>query len=360
MAFERITRLMGEKVAEEVFPGGQVCIAAEGRVVFEGAFGNRQTVPELLPASVSTVYDIASLTKPLATAIGIAMLVQEGSLSFEDALGKFLPAPPGKEGITIRQLLSHSSGLPAYRNYFSRLNSAPIEHRRGLLLGLAMDEPLEAMPGERASYSDLGYVLLGAVLEKVSGERLDKFASERIFKPLGIGLGFRPIGESAPLSDVAATEDCPLRGKVLAGEVHDENCWAAGGVCGHAGLFGTAREVMKLLTRLWRCYRGESDMPLKPELVREMFRRQSPVSTWGLGFDHPDDVGSSAGVLFPKDSVGHLGYTGCSFWMELERGITVVLLTNRVHPTRTNEAIRRFRPLFHDAAYQDAMEAILK
>jgi CubicO group peptidase (beta-lactamase class C family) len=350
---------MGQGVEEGVFPGGVLLVARGGEVVLHEAAGSRQLLPEPLPAATDTLYDLASLTKPLATALAAAALVAEGSLSFEARLGDLLPAPPGKEEVTLAQLLGHASGLPAWRRYFHRLMAAPEADRRALLVGLALEEPLESLPGEAARYSDVGYVLLGAALERASGQRLDRLAGEKIFRPLGSGLHFRPLGEAAPREGIAPTEACPLRGKLLAGEVHDENCWAAGGVCGHAGLFGTAGDVAALLLHLRSVLRGEAEGVVPRPLLERMCRKaqQPRGTTWGLGFDHPSRVGSSAGRLFSRRAIGHLGYTGCSFWLDPSAGhdLLVVLLTNRVHPTRDNEAIKRFRPRLHEAAFAEAL-----
>jgi CubicO group peptidase (beta-lactamase class C family) len=308
-----------------------------------------------------TLFDLASLTKPLATALSLGVLAGEGAIDLNAPLSDFLPAPPDKAGITLRQLLSHSSGLPAFRPYFHRLMSAPEADRRGLLLGLALEEPLESLPGEAARYSDVGYILLGAVAERASGVRLDRLAEKRIFEPLlgTSSLHFRPRGEANPEFETAATESCPRRGKVLVGEVHDESCWAAGGVCGHAGLFGKAGDVALLLLHLRRIYLGEAEGPLPRAMLSRLFRRQAapPGTDWGLGFDHPSLAGSSAGRHFSKSlCVGHLGFTGCSFWMDLEHDLLVVLLSNRVHPSRENDAIRRLRPRLHDAVFEEVFK----
>lgn len=355
--FERTRALLRQGVEEGVFPGAVVLVALRGEVMLHEAAGMRQTIPEPLPAHLSVVYDLASLTKPLATALVLGRLVAEGRLTFETRVGEFLPAPPQKAEITLAQLASHTSGLPAWRPYFHRLLSAPAEDRRGLLTGLVLEEPLESLPNEAARYSDPGFILLGAALEAATGERLDRLADRLLYRPLGLSLHFRPLGEAAPAAEVAATENCPLRGRVLVGEVHDETCWAAGGVCGHAGLFGTAADVARLLLHLRQVVRGEAEGIVPAQVLRRLFaRRATPRgTTWGLGFDHPNRVGSSAGRLLSRRAVGHLAFTGCSFWLDLEHDLLVVLLSNRVHPVRDNDAIKRLRPRLHEAAYKDAL-----
>ncbi|MFH0809443.1 MAG: serine hydrolase [Pseudomonadota bacterium] len=357
--FELTRGLMGRAVLEGVFPGAVLLVAKAGRVLFHEAFGMRRLLPEPLPAHEGTVFDLASLTKPLATALSCGVfLAGQRRLSFRLPLAEFFPdAPRPLASVTLAQLLSHVSGLPALRNYFHRLVAAPEGERRGVLVELALQEPLVAAPGTVACYSDLGYILLGAVLEKTSGLGLDDLAARLLYEPLGLGLHFRPTGGQAPAVELAATEQCPLRGRVLEGEVHDENCWAAGGVCGHAGLFGTAAEVAALLLHLRAVVRDGAEGPVAPGTLRRMMaRRRLPrLTTWGLGFDHPNKVGSSAGRYFSRRSVGHLGFTGCSFWMDLsDNDLLVVLLTNRVHPSRHHEGIKGFRPRLHEAVFKEA------
>lgn len=355
--FEHTRGLMREAVFEGVFPGAVLLVAVRGEVALHEAYGMRQLLPEPVPASTDTIYDLASLTKALATGLSLGVLAAEKRLAFDARLADFLPAPPDKAAVTVRELASHCSGLPAWRPYFHRLMGVPAAERRGMLTSLALEEPLGSPPGTVARYSDPGYVLLGAVVERAAGERLDRFAAERIYRPLGLGLHFRPQGEPSPQGAVAATEECSLRGRLLAGEVHDETCWAVGGVCGHAGLFGTAADVAELALHLRAVVRGQADGPVPAKVLQRLLaRRRAPRgTTWGLGFDHPNRVGSSAGRLLSRRSVGHLGFTGCSFWLDLEHDLLVVLLSNRVHPTRANEVIKRFRPRLHEAAFKEAL-----
>ena len=218
-------------------------------------------------------------------------------------------------------------------------------------------EPLQTPPGRETLYSDLGFIFLEWIFERVSGVDLHQWTRERIYRPLGLKkMGFRPLG-SETIQDpgpYAATEECPWRRKILVGEVHDENAYAVGGVSGQAGLFGTAGEIYRLLRALKRAWDGaDTTGPFDGALVRAFWQRQS---IWGgdgraLGFDIPAPEGSSAGRFFSPQTVGHLGFTGTSFWFDLDRDLLVILLTNRVHPTRSNEKIRRFRPLIHDLIF---------
>jgi CubicO group peptidase (beta-lactamase class C family) len=211
---------------------------------------------------------------------------------------------------------------------------------------------LEGPPGKQTVYGDLNFMILGWAVETLAAERLDRFVERRICRPLALGdLFFIPLDEAAPAAGYAATERCPWRG-TLNGQVHDDNCWTLGGVCGHAGLFGTAAAVHRLLVRLLDAYRGRDGDPLwSTERVRS-FLDGPQDGRRPMGFDRPSVAAPSCGRHFSDRTVGHLGFTGTSFWMDLRSGIIVILLTNRVHPTRRNEAIRAFRPKLHDAVVQ--------
>lgn len=355
----RIDRLMRRAVSQRVFPGAVLLVAREGRIGFERVYGHsdlfhRQTV------SQDTFFDLASLTKPLATALAVLHLVDGGALSLEGRLGELLPAAKASAAapITLSQLLNHTSGLPAWRPYFQHLKSVPAETRRALLRERLLGEALEAVPGSRFCYSDLGYLLLGEVVAMVSGSDLNHYLQKQLLTPLGIsGLCFAPLDRPLPFARhrVAATELCPWRGQLLKGRVHDDNAWILGGVTGHAGLFGTATAVGQLLAYLLDTYHGDDRGPLSPALVRYAWRRDRHTPH-GLGFDFPAAENASAGSRFSFATVGHLGFTGTSFWIDLPRRIMVILLTNRVHPTRYHGAIQAFRPLLHDAV----MDALLQ
>jgi CubicO group peptidase (beta-lactamase class C family) len=252
---------------------------------------------------------------------------------------------------TLRQLLDHTSGLVAWRPYFQVLKKLPAPIRRPRLVELLLAEPLTAAPGSRFCYSDLGYLLLGEIVAAVSGQALDRYFHKRLAGPLGIAdLCFAEVSQPLPFvaERVAATELCPWRGQLLKGRVHDDNAWILGGVAGHAGLFGTAAAVAALLAYLVRAYHGDDAGPLSPAMLRRAWRRDRGAPH-GLGVDFPAERNSSAGSRFSFQAVGHLGFTGTSFWIDLPRQIAVVLLTNRVHPTRYHGAIQSFRPLLHDA-----------
>jgi len=359
--FSKVDTLMHRAVEEGVFPGAVLLIAAEDKVLSHRAYGHASLIPSRQLMTTDTLFDLASLTKPLATTMAIMTLAADGKLRIDQEIGDILGLGRDnpKAGITLRQLLSHSSGMPAYQPYFERLRAYPPGERKKILRGWLLDEPLAAAPGEAALYSDLGFMLLEWIIEKASGQGLDEFVLANVYKPLGLVFtGFRPFNSrSLPEPGmIAATEECPWRKKVLCGEVHDDNAYAVGGVCGHAGLFGTAEELYGLLKMILKSYRGEAETGIFSRELMTAFltRQESPRgTTWALGFDTPSEEGSSAGRYFSKKSVGHLGFTGVSFWMDLERGIIVLLLTNRIHPSRSNEKIKAFRPLIHDAIMEN-------
>ena len=357
---ESVRTLMQRAVEDRVFPGSVLLVAAEGQVLFFEAFGLARIDPERA-MTADTVFDLASLTKPLATSLALMLLIQQRRLSLDQALGRAVHAFSGtdKESITIRQLLSHTSGFPDYRPFYQRLAKRPPPERRDLLRAGLVREELVGKPGRVSLYSDLDFMVLEWLVEVIAQKGLDEFVKEAVYNPLGISsLFFLPIEENSGKRDFrcAATEDCPWRGKVLEGEVHDDNAWVVGGVAGHAGLFGTAQAVYGLLQEVLNVHAEKSNAGLfRADLVQTFFKRHSHVGTWALGFDTPTRPDSSSGRYFSDQSVGHLGFTGTSFWMDLEKEIIVVLLTNRVHPSRDNEKIKSFRPLLHDKVMEELL-----
>jgi len=372
MSFEPVEREMDAAVGRRVFPGAVLLVREGTRVFYHRAFGHRSLDPEVTPMSEDTIFDVASLTKPFATAVAMMLMVKDGKIALDDRVTRFFHnfGVYGKTHITFRELLSHSSGLPAWQPYYKEI--VQIERRGGRINFLGSQgakhhvyqqihrEHLESPPATRALYSDLGFMLLGAAIEEVSGMALDRFCHERIFRPLGLrATGFVDLAllrsrRMMPVTEmIAPTERCPWRKKILCGEVDDDNAYAMGGVAGHAGLFASAKDLDVLLGRLKDCARDAHQM-IPQRIVREFWTRDPTVadSTWGLGWDTPSPVGSSAGTRFSPHSVGHLGFTGTSVWLDLERDRHVILLSNRIHPSRDNEQIRAFRPFIHDVIVQ--------
>lgn len=358
----RLDRTFQDALEKRYFSGAGISISRGDSFLFTGEWGHCRWGGESI--GPETRFDLASLTKPLVTVPLVMTAVAKGMLKLEDTISRFFPTPPDKRDVTIRHLLSHSSGLAPYRQFFYDLADIPFTQRREAIISMILADPMEFIPGEKASYSDLGYILLGALLEDMFGAALDRLACEMLFSPIRVNeLHFCPILPGPPeyppgmLTNptkeikYAAAELCPWRKRLLVGEVSDENAWVLGGIAGHAGLFGTVRGVSEMVRFLRDIYKDKIKDALPPrEVVRLFWTRTAHPgnSTWALGFDTPSPVDSSAGRYFSRNSVGHLGFTGTSFWLDLDRDILVVLLTNRVHPTRENNAFKKFRPVIHD------------
>lgn len=350
--FSVVETLMKRALEDQVFPGAVMLIQKGRTPLYHRAFGvanlNSKTV-----VTTETVFDLASLTKPLATTLAVLLLVQDGRLELGQPISSLLPVLKGtaKEKIQVRHLLLHTSGLPAHRPYYKQFLLRPHTACREQLNGLLVAEPLACRVGEKTVYSDIGFMFLRWVVEAVSGMRLDRFVAEMIYHPLGVSPLFY-IDSSRDYSEwsFAATQWCPWRKCLLEGVVSDENAYASGGIDGHAGLFGTAKAVGDILGELMAVYQG---MPNKGVFRHQWVKRflgRDETSGRALGFDMPTPGASSSGDYFSVRTVGHLGYTGTSFWSDLEKGISVILLTNRVHPSTGNDRIRTFRPAVHDAA----------
>jgi CubicO group peptidase (beta-lactamase class C family) len=358
-----------------VFPAAGLLVATRERLLFEhavGVAGEPGGAPgQEKPCNETTVFDLASLTKPLVTAALTLDLIARGKLHFDTPVAEVLPwFATGGEGegaadlrrsrITVRHLLHHDSGLPAYQRYFESFPSeaprdaAEAETRRARLIALALAEPLERDPGTSSVYSDIGFLVLGAVVEAIGSARIDELAAARIFVPLGVEEAwYAPTIAGAasglPLERTAATGTCEWRRREIHGEVQDENAWAMGGVASHAGLFATARAVNRLVVEWVEAAAGRG-LVLDRRLVAHAWSRTAQ-GTWALGWDTPSPGASSAGTRVGASAVGHLGYTGTSIWIDRTRGVHVVLLTNRIACGRNSDAIRALRPRLHDAVF---------
>jgi CubicO group peptidase (beta-lactamase class C family) len=343
-----------------VFPGGVLLVEFKGKVIYHAAHGFTSLAPTKSPTTIFTLYDLASLTKPLATTLAVMLLVQDHSLIIDKPICQYLShlkdtnvgqATPG-------HLLSHSAGLPAWRPYYLECDNSNRTNIRQRIYEHIYREELEYQVGTRMLYSDLGFILLSELVEIVAGKSLAEFCLFRIFTPLGTRDTFfvaptGPVCSSPEKKRVyAVTEDDPLRGRVLSGEVHDENAYVLGGITGHAGLFSTAGDVLKIVQEYVAAVKGEGRI-LGHELARLCVTRQDHVSgsTRTLGWDTPSE-NSSSGRYFSDRSFGHLGFTGTSIWVDPAIDLIVVLLTNRVHPSRDNNKIKEFRPVLHDQIYE--------
>jgi CubicO group peptidase (beta-lactamase class C family) len=352
-----LQQLLEAGVSQQVYTAAVALVGLKGELLWQGAAGRLSKDRDAAAVTPDTVFDLASLTKPLATTLALMILVDQGLLSLDTPLGKILPhdwLPPDKHLLTLGSLLTHRSGLPAWRPFYTEVLAAPASAHPTLLERLAAATPLELASDTVTVYSDLGFMLLKAVVEHVSGQQLDQFCRYKIYRPLDLlTLGFNPRRQpGSAVLRFAAAEPGLIPGRPDAGEVHDENAWAAGGVAGHAGLFGTGLEVFELAACLYRAYSGEAVGPLTLAVVKRFFTAPAGADRV-YGFDTPsgDPALRAAGRYFSANSVGHLGFTGTSFWLDLETGQMVVLLTNRVHLGRDDKTkIQAFRPRFHEAA----------
>ena len=377
MDFSAVDVVLEEAVRDGTFPGAVVLVRQDGEVVYRKAHGYRSLEPERTPLSEETVFDLASLTKPLATTVALMRFVAEKKIRLDDRISRFFPnfGTCGKMATTIRHLLSHSSGLPAWRPYYkelrtqkqkiTRLATLGSQSARDFIYAQIQREKAEYEPGTRTLYSDLGFMLLGALIEDMSGTSLDQYCWNKIYRPLGLqAMGFinietlRQKKYETATEMIAPTERCPWRGRILCGEVHDDNACAMGGVAGHAGLFAPIDEVDQLVSTLVECHAGSHPF-LPADVVRDFWTVNTavPDSTWACGWDTPSPQGSSAGEFFSSRSFGHLGFTGTSVWIDLERNIHIIMLSNRVHPRRENEKITAFRPILHNAVMKTLLDA---
>lgn len=356
--FSAAQRVLEDAVAARAFPGCAFGILAGGRALHVSAIG-RFIYDELAPAvRPETVFDVASLTKVTATTAAAMLLHQRGLLDLEIPLGDLLPGfIIGRDRsslarqVKMRHLLAHNSGLPSYVEFF-RTHPTPAG-----LFRACLELPLEASPGARAEYSDPGFILLGKALEVVAGEPLSQFVTREIFDPLCMGATCFQPRLSARSAIPPTEEDNRLRFRTIQGEVQDENAYILHGSAGHAGLFSNVPDLLRFAAEILAAAGHPSAaQPAKlfqPTTValfaeRQEQRQEPASSSRALGWDTPGKD-SSSGRHFSPRSIGHLGYSGCSLWIDLEAGIAVALLTNRTWPDRSNQAIRQIRPAFHDA-----------
>ncbi|MFN7963505.1 MAG: serine hydrolase domain-containing protein [Thermoanaerobaculia bacterium] len=334
-------------MARGAFPGGVLAVGRRGEVAHFLPFGRLRYEPEAPAVEADTIYDLASLTKVVATTTVAMILGEEGRLELDLPVATYLPGfvGPGKRQVTVRQLLSHSAGLAAWAPLYleARGPSAFLER----ILAMALAYP----PGSQSVYSDLGILLLGEILERASGTPFRRLVESRVLEPLGLTeTGFLP-GPSL-LPRIAPTElDSSFRHRLLWGEVHDDNAFALGGVAPHAGLFGTAPDLARFATMMLEGGADPGGRLVSAETVAAFTRNAGvPGSSRALGWDTRSPEGSSAGSLLSLRAYGHTGFTGTSLWIDPEREIFVLLLTNRVHPSRDRELIREARPALADAA----------
>jgi len=362
--FEAAESLLAEGLAARAFPAASIEVGRRARAIWSQWFGALTYDPGAAPCDRSTIFDLASLTKVIATTTLTMRAVDEGLLGLGDPVGKWLPEWRGTDraAVTIADLLAHASGLPAYLPFF-RDHTGRVEYEPAICR-----MPLEYAPNTQSIYSDLGFMLLGFVLEDaraghrrrqieaagipVPGGLLDVPAQLRSqFRTIATFLTSDPLTFNPPRAwrpRIAPTEIDPWRGRLVVGEVHDENAWALGGAAGHAGLFGTASAVGAFARAVLRTLAGERILA-DPSTFHAFIRRSGvPGSSRALGWDTMLPS-SSCGALISPGAIGHTGFTGTSLWIDHERDLYIVLLTNRVHPSRENEKLRALRPRIHDA-----------
>jgi CubicO group peptidase (beta-lactamase class C family) len=356
--FPIATSVLADAIQQRAFPGAAFGVLyPDGQVAIE-SIGQFTYQPDSPQVHTNTIFDMASVSKAMATTSMAMLLWQRGQLGLDEPLARRLSgvlevgSEPGsfatlRSLVTPRMLLAHCSGLPAYAPLYKTCGTA------SEVLEACLHMPLEAPPGTQAVYSDIGFILLGHLLEQIAGERLDVFCRREVFEPLDMPstLYCPPAELRASIAPTADKEN--FRSRILQGEVHDGNCWRLGGISGHAGLFSNVRDTL----RLAECLLDRSGNIFHAETISEFTRRQQmpPSSAWTLGWDTPT-VPSSSGTMFSAHSFGHLGYTGTSLWIDIDKQLAVVLLTNRTYPgdeSAHSQAIKSIRPRFHDTLLQE-------
>jgi beta-N-acetylhexosaminidase len=347
--------LLDRGVADGAFPGGVLAVGWNNQLAIH-PFGQLENEGEAYDVNEDSMYDVASLTKPIVTTTAAMLLVQQKRLDLDLPVQQYLPEfaaaarsdpnPDWRSRATVRMLLLHDSGLPDHRDFFKDAKG------HDGILARVFGEPLVCEPGTHIKYSDLDFILLGEIVERLTGQSLDAFAKESIFSTLGMDRSmFNPPRRLR--QDIAPTErDTTYRQRLIWGEVHDENAWAMGGVAGHAGLFSTAPDIAAFAQMILNGGIYGHDRLLSRAIIQQFTKRIVVGDSAGaLGWDVPTQP-SSSGRYFSETSFGHLGFPGTSLWIDPERQLFVILLTNRIHPTRANNKIRQVRPALHDAVVE--------
>lgn len=344
--------LLDRAVKDHAFPGGVLAVGWHGQLV-EHAFGRLTYDARSPKVRDATIYDLASLTKPIVTTSAIMMLVAEGRVDLDAPLSRYLPewasgANAGQQAdwrkkVTARELLLHTSGLPAHREFYKDTKG------RDAILKRAHAEPLVAEPGTKVEYSDLGFMLLGEIVERLTGETLDEFAHDEIFAPLGMSHSYFNPPRSLRAQIAPTENDTAFRKRQLQGEVDDGNAFAMGGFAGHAGLFSTAQDLSVFAQMMLNGGMYAQERIFTRTMIDRFTQRVNVGnSARALGWDVPTE-NSSSGHHMSQRAYGHNGFTGTSMWIDPEKGLFVILLTNRVYPSAANDNIRQVRPALHDA-----------
>jgi len=345
--FHHAFAILQQGAENKVFPGASVAITLNGELVALNAFGHYTYDKKARSVEVESIFDIASLTKVVATTSMAMLLHDRGILDLDSyligTLPEFAVADDRREEVTFRMLLAHSSGLPAWVPLYKKAKDKPS------LLEAAESTPFDSDPGTKAEYSDVGFILLGEALEQIAASPMETFCELDVFSRLEMNSTFFNPSKKVKGQIIPTSNGQEIRNRVIQGEVHDENAFVMGGVAGHAGLFSTAGDIAKFA----HCLLRGGGPVFKPETIELFTRREeSPAGTSrALGWDTPSKP-SQSGQYFYPGSYGHLGYTGTSLWIDPERELSVTLLTNRTWPDSKIQAIKELRPRFHDAVIE--------
>jgi CubicO group peptidase (beta-lactamase class C family) len=352
---QEVTKHLQKYLRQGVFSAASVAVAVHQNSGYRACFINIGAGGENDEDQVDkkTIFDLASLTKPLVTVPSILHLIDGGKISWNEPLESLLERPLDEsfKRVELHTLLSHCSGFSAHRNFWKLLKDIEDERKNEWLLNEILRHQLEYPTQSRHIYSDVGYLLLGNVVRVKSGLDLDEYWNLFIAGPAGLGekLCFGPLKET---KGVVATGHCSWSKRLLTGLVHDDNCRALGGVGGHAGLFGSSEGVLELCEQFLDLYhRRKNNLPVSPKTFKRAATRVGN-SDWSCGFSLPSASGSSSGIHFSDTSIGHLGFTGVSFWIDVEKQIIVSLLTNRTRKGEDMEGIREARPVLHNAVME--------
>ncbi len=360
MGKDSISRVIEQGILQGIFPGAVLLCAVNQKIVFHESYGMADIFKKrkMRPDSI---FDLASLTKPLATTLALSKLIECEQIFLDQKIGSILKEfkTSAKADITIDMLLRHTSGFPAHREYFKKIIKTA-RNPRQYLRQLLVQEPLENKIDAFQVYSDLGFMILSWIIEKISCQRLDQFVSDQIYSPLKIdNLFFIDLDRkkeklSQYQQKIVTTQNCPWRKKILRGEVDDDNAWVVGGIDGHAGLFGDAISIYELCCEILNAMQDKPTKVLAPDIIKTFMQKKNQHDMVA-GFDTPSKKNSSSGHFFSSTSVGHLGFTGTSFWIDPETSMIAIFLTNRVHPSRFNEGLKKFRPQIHDLIYSQLL-----
>ncbi len=336
-----VETVLDTALANRAFPGGIAVVGDRHGIIAEYAVGHLDWAPSPAP-DMHTIWDLASLTKVVGVTTGLMQLVAEGKVAIDAPVQRYLPnwTGPHKELVTVRHLLTHTGGLPAFEPYDRQT------HNADSMATLMFGTPLDTLPGVRMVYSDIGGYLMGRIIESVSGERLDRYVHTHIFQPLGMFDTMYQPPESLWYR-VAPTEFDSTRGGLLHGRVHDERAYYLGGISGHAGLFSTAADLARFARMMLNGGTLDGRRFLPADVIEE-FTAKKLVADRALGWQKPNGT-NSAGHLMSDRAFGHTGFTGTSIWMDPTNDVFVILLTNRVNPTRANNKIGRVRVALADS-----------